>query len=139
LGKVKPSWKRRAQTTKEQTTISIQEGLFATRTGETITPALDSAEISVVAEGGGRSSGVQVLSATPMLGERGEATGENTQASDDNLFSPFVSLVRTTLGILAGLAVATGGGLIGRRYWQTRGPKGGQQPAAIVMESVDKP
>jgi hypothetical protein len=35
-----------------QTTLSIKEGLFGTRTGETIAPALDSAEIRVAVEGG---------------------------------------------------------------------------------------
>jgi hypothetical protein len=36
-----------------QTTITIEDGLFGTKTGETIAPALDSIDITIVAEGSG--------------------------------------------------------------------------------------
>lgn len=101
-----------------QATISIEEGLFGTQTGETIAPALDSAEIRIVASRDGQSGEERSLLALQALTDI-IAGSSGTVANADGF--PGSSAGQTVLGLGLGLASAAAGtGLVGGWLWIKR-------------------
>lgn len=89
-----------------QTTLSITEGLFGARTGETIAPALDSTELQIVAQKG---NDVQLVSEGETAASIEEQTGDASGSPAGPLIPSFGS-VRALAG-LAGTGLA-GTGLV---------------------------
>ena len=77
-----------------ETTISIEDGLYGTKTGETIPPALDSIDITVVAEGEGPGPIAQLIESIT----RGE--DESDGASQDKTPSTVLIILLAVVGVI---------------------------------------
>jgi hypothetical protein len=92
-----------------QTTITIEDGLFGTQTGETIAPALDSIDITIVPEGSGPGPIAELVD---QIVGGGEDEASNSSEAD----TPKIPIVALII-VLVAIGVI-GIGLLG--YWLGR-------------------